>query len=109
MAGKTEHCDARRVRRSDAARCVHHGCTKSNTAPGVSLAHDTARRLGVPSIDIRSQAGHDAYHMAKVCPAAMIFTPCRGGISHNEKEDIELDRTIPAVNVLLHAVLARAM
>ena len=75
----------------------------------VALIRDTARRLGVPSIDIRSQAGHDAYHMAKVCPAAMIFTPCRGGISHNEKEDIELDRTIPAVNVLLHAVLARAM
>jgi N-carbamoyl-L-amino-acid hydrolase len=47
--------------------------------------------------------------MATVCPAAMIFTPCRGGISHNEKEDIELDRTVPAVNVLLHAVLARAM
>ena len=74
----------------------------------VALIRDTARALGVPSIDIRSQAGHDAYHMARVCPAAMIFTPCRGGISHNEKEDIELDRTIPAVNVLLHAVLARA-
>jgi N-carbamoyl-L-amino-acid hydrolase len=74
----------------------------------VTLIRDTARALGVPSIDIRSQAGHDAYHMAKVCPAGMIFTPCRGGISHNEKEDIELERTIPAVNVLLHAVLARA-
>ena len=36
----------------------------------------------------------------------MIFTPWRGGISRNEKEDIELERTIPAVNVLLHAVLA---
>jgi N-carbamoyl-L-amino-acid hydrolase len=74
----------------------------------VALIRDTARRLGVPSMDIRSQAGHDAYHMAKICPAAMIFTPCRGGISHNEKEDIDLDQTVPAVNVLLHAVLARA-
>lgn len=74
----------------------------------VGLIRDTARRLGVPSMDIRSQAGHDAYHMAKICPAAMIFTPCRGGISHNEKEDIDLDQTVPAVNVLLHAVLARA-
>jgi N-carbamoyl-L-amino-acid hydrolase len=75
----------------------------------VALIRDTARRLGVPSIDIRSQAGHDAYHMAKVCPAVMIFTPCRGGISHNEKEDIDIERTIPAVNVLLNAVLERAM
>jgi N-carbamoyl-L-amino-acid hydrolase len=38
----------------------------------------------------------------------MLFTPCRGGISHNEKEDIDLDMTVPAINVLLHAVLARA-
>jgi N-carbamoyl-L-amino-acid hydrolase len=75
----------------------------------VALVRDTARRLGVPSMDIRSQAGHDAYHMAKICPAAMIFTPCRGGISHNEKEDIDLDQTVPAVNVLLHAVLTRAL
>jgi N-carbamoyl-L-amino-acid hydrolase len=38
----------------------------------------------------------------------MIFTPCRDGISHNEAEHAELDETSPGVNVLLHAVLARA-
>jgi N-carbamoyl-L-amino-acid hydrolase len=38
----------------------------------------------------------------------MIFTPCRDGISHNEAEHAELDATVPGVNVLLHAVLARA-
>jgi hypothetical protein len=37
----------------------------------------------------------------------MIFTPCRDGISHNEAEQAELDKTTPGVNVLLHAVLAR--
>jgi N-carbamoyl-L-amino-acid hydrolase len=77
--------------------------------PGlIALVRGTARRLGVPTMDIRSQAGHDAYHMTKICPTTMIFTPCKGGISHNEKEDIDLDLTVPAVNVLLHAVLARA-
>jgi N-carbamoyl-L-amino-acid hydrolase len=74
----------------------------------VALVRDTARQLGIASMDIRSQAGHDAYHMATVCPAAMIFTPCRGGVSHNEREDVDLDMTVPGVNVLLHAVLARA-
>ena len=74
----------------------------------VALLRATAERLGVASMDIRSQAGHDAYHMTKVCPSAMLFTPCRGGISHNEKEDIDLEATVPAVNVLLNAVLARA-
>jgi len=38
----------------------------------------------------------------------MIFTPCRDGISHNEAEHAEQDETAPGVNVLLHAVLARA-
>jgi len=38
----------------------------------------------------------------------MIFTPCRDGISHNEAEHAEADSTVPGVNVLLHAVLARA-
>jgi N-carbamoyl-L-amino-acid hydrolase len=74
----------------------------------IGLVRETARRLGGPSMDIRSQAGHDAYHMAKVCRTTMLFTPCRGGISHNEKEDIDLEATVPAIDVLLHAVLARA-
>ena len=74
----------------------------------ISLVRETASRLDVRSMDIRSQAGHDAYHMTKVCPTTMLFTPCRGGISHNEKEDIDLEATVPAVDVLLHAVLARA-
>jgi N-carbamoyl-L-amino-acid hydrolase len=74
----------------------------------IALVRDAAARLGVSTMDIRSQAGHDAYHMTKVCPATMLFTPCRDGISHNEREDIDLDMTVPAINVLLHAVLARA-
>ena len=65
-------------------------------------------RLGIPTMDLRSQAGHDAYHVARVAPACMIFTPCRDGITHNEAEDISLEPTLPGVNLLLHAALARA-
>lgn len=75
----------------------------------IALIRETAARLGVPTMDIETQAGHDSYNMTKVCPSAMIFTPCKGGISHNEAEDIDLAATVPGVNVLLHAVLARAM
>jgi N-carbamoyl-L-amino-acid hydrolase len=74
----------------------------------IALIRETAASLGVPSMNIETQAGHDAYHLTKVCPTAMIFTPCKGGISHNEAEDIDLAATVPGVNVLLHAVLARA-
>ncbi len=74
----------------------------------VALVRDAAARLGIPSMDLPSQAGHDAYHMATVAPMAMIFTPCRDGITHNHREHADLARTEPGVNVLLHAALARA-
>ena len=77
--------------------------------PGcVRVIREAAERLGVPHRDILSQAGHDAYYISRVAPTAMIFTPCRDGISHNEAEHAEQDTTVPGVNVLLHAVLARA-
>ena len=40
----------------------------------------------LPAMAILSAAGHDARHLAKVCPAAMIFIPCRDGASHVEHE-----------------------
>jgi N-carbamoyl-L-amino-acid hydrolase len=74
----------------------------------VSLVRDTTRRLGIPYFELPSQAGHDSYHIAKVAPTAMIFTPCKDGITHNNLEDTSLEDTIPGVTVLLHAVLERA-
>jgi beta-ureidopropionase / N-carbamoyl-L-amino-acid hydrolase len=77
--------------------------------PGcIRLIREAAQALGVPHRDILSQAGHDAYYMSRIAPTAMIFTPCRDGISHNEAEHAERDDTVPGVNVLLHAALARA-
>jgi len=77
--------------------------------PGcIRLIREAAEQLGVPHRDILSQAGHDAYYISRIAPTAMIFTPCRDGVSHNEGEHAELDDTVPGVNVLLHAVLARA-
>lgn len=58
--------------------------------------------------EIFSQAGHDAYHISKVAPTALIFTPCKSGVTHNEAEHIEPHYTFPGVNVLLHAVLDQA-
>ena len=77
--------------------------------PGcIRLIREAAQQLGVRHRDILSQAGHDAYYISRIAPTAMIFTPCRDGISHNEAEHAECDDTAPGVNVLLHAVLARA-
>ncbi|MCP5265777.1 MAG: Zn-dependent hydrolase [Burkholderiaceae bacterium] len=70
-----------------------------------SIAQATAQ-LGYPSRDIVSGAGHDAVHLASVCPSAMIFVPCENGISHNEIENAQPADLEAGANVLLHAVLA---
>ena len=70
------------------------------------------RRLGPQVTDkcleMKSQAGHDAYAIAEIAPTVMIFTPCKGGITHNTAEDIDLGRTMPGVNLLLNLVHERA-
>jgi allantoate deiminase len=42
--------------------------------------------LGHIPIRLPSGAGHDAQVMARLCPSAMLFVRCRGGISHNPAE-----------------------
>jgi beta-ureidopropionase / N-carbamoyl-L-amino-acid hydrolase len=74
----------------------------------IALLREAAADLGHATMDLQSEAGHDAYNMASICPTAMIFTPCKDGISHNEKEDMTQDQALPGTNVLLRAVLARA-
>ena len=62
-----------------------------------------------PSRDIVSGAGHDAIFVAPHVPTAMIFTPCRDGLSHNEAESIEPEQAEAGCQVLLEVViLARA-
>lgn len=74
----------------------------------IDLLRSTARDLGLPYREMRSQAGHDAYAVATMAPTAMIFTPCHEGISHNVNEAIELVRSVPGANLLLNAAVARA-
>ena len=74
----------------------------------IALLKSTADALGLPWREMRSQAGHDAYAVATMAPTAMIFTPCREGISHNVNETIELARSLPGANLLLNAAVARA-
>jgi len=57
--------------------------------------------------DIVSGAGHDAVYMATMAPTAMIFVPCKNGISHNEIESATPEDLAAGCQVLLDAVLAR--
>ena len=55
--------------------------------------------------DIVSGAGHDAVYVSRVAPAAMIFAPCKDGISHNEAEFSSLEQCGKAAQILLLSVL----
>ncbi|MHC2631193.1 N-carbamoyl-L-amino-acid hydrolase [Bradyrhizobium liaoningense] len=59
-----------------------------------------AREQGHSAMTMLSAAGHDARHLAKVCPAAMIFIPCRDGASHVEHEWAEPDHVAAGASVL---------
>ncbi|CAM3811371.1 Zn-dependent hydrolase [Bordetella sputigena] len=67
-----------------------------------------AGQLGLSFMDIVSGAGHDAVYLARVAPTAMIFVPCKDGISHNEIEDARPDHLEAGCNVLLRAMLRMA-
>ena len=74
----------------------------------VDAIRQGAQALGLSSMDAISGAGHDAVYLARVAPTAMIFVPCKDGISHNEIEDADPAHLEAGCNVLLQAMLQRA-
>jgi N-carbamoyl-L-amino-acid hydrolase len=74
----------------------------------VDAVESSAKMLGYSHRRITSGAGHDACNMANVVPAAMVFVPCKDGISHNELEDATQADCAAGANVLMHTVLALA-
>jgi N-carbamoyl-L-amino-acid hydrolase len=71
----------------------------------VDRVRRAAAAQGFSCQDIISGAGHDAVYMARVAPSAMIFVPCRDGISHNEIEDARPEDLAAGCAVLLNAML----
>ncbi len=67
-----------------------------------------ARRAGLSVMDVVSGAGHDAVYVARTAPTAMVFVPCKDGISHNEIEDAQPEHLAAGATVLLHAMLSKA-
>jgi N-carbamoyl-L-amino-acid hydrolase len=74
----------------------------------VALVRATAQELGYSYREMISGAGHDAVHVAQVLPSAMIFTPCKDGLSHNEAESIRPEDAEAGTQMLFNTVLARA-
>jgi N-carbamoyl-L-amino-acid hydrolase len=94
------------VRRETVMRAVRHDCAEiaarrrvaiteelvNADEPAQSSAHivkvleKVCAELGVAAKKMVSRAYHDSLFMARVAPIAMVFIPCRGGVSHRPDE-----------------------
>jgi N-carbamoyl-L-amino-acid hydrolase len=74
--------------------------------PGcVAAVRGAAKISGYSARDMISRAGHDAAFVSRVAPTAMIFVPCKDGISHNEAEYSTKGQCAAGAQVLLQAVI----
>ena len=86
------------------------------SAESVALMDDTLRtqlansseELGLSHISIASGAGHDMAHMSRIAPAAMVFIPCKDGLSHCPDEFATPEAIARGSAVLTHTVLKLA-
>jgi beta-ureidopropionase / N-carbamoyl-L-amino-acid hydrolase len=69
------------------------------------VINTTAKSLGFTTKFMQSGAGHDSQHIAAIAPAAMIFIPSIGGISHSPKEFSTATDMENGANVLLQTIL----
>jgi N-carbamoyl-L-amino-acid hydrolase len=74
----------------------------------IDLVRDKAEALGLSHMDMPSGAGHDAMHIATLCPAGMIFVPCERGISHNEIENATPSDLAAGARVLIEVLVELA-
>ena len=92
----------REIERLASVRGVDASWTLRYDTPAVELAPELRRRLeaaieaaGHPVRSLVSGAGHDAVVLSRLCPAAMLFVRCAGGVSHDPRESVdEADVTV---------------
>ena len=69
---------------------------------------DAAERCGEPYRLMQSGAGHDTQLVAPTVPSAMVFVPCKDGISHDPAEQASPADAAAGVEVMLNAVVSLA-
>lgn len=69
------------------------------------IINSSAKALGFSTKFMQSGAGHDSQEIAEIAPAAMIFIPSIGGISHSPKEFSTATDMANGANVLLQTIL----
>jgi N-carbamoyl-L-amino-acid hydrolase len=90
------------------AECRLLSATEPTTcAPALAaLLREAAGELGLQQQDIVSGAGHDAAFLSQIAPAAMLFVPSQGGMSHCAQEWTDSGALAKGVATVLRAVRA---
>ena len=76
----------------------------------VDALETAAKATGEPYMRMHSGAAHDTMCVADRVPTAMVFVPCKDGISHHPDEDASPDDAALAAEIILNAIqsLSRA-
>jgi N-carbamoyl-L-amino-acid hydrolase len=77
--------------------------------PAILAAMEAAaKEAGRTSKKMVSRAYHDSLFMARIAPVAMLFIPCRGGVSHRPDEYASPEWIAGGVNVLARTLATLA-
>ena len=98
----------RRVRRT--WELLNADAPAQSDAAIVSALGAACEASGLPWRQMISRAYHDTLFMSRVAPVAMLFIPCRGGVSHRPDEYASPEAIANGVQVLAAALeeLSRA-
>lgn len=95
---------AREICRRRGVECVFEVLNADPPAvcdPGlVAAVAGVCEALGLPHRKMVSRAYHDTLFMAQICPATMIFIPCRNGVSHRPDEYASPEQICKGTEVL---------
>jgi len=121
--------DIDRARRDGMIEKLEEACTRVAAARGVTIATEFINRdepatcdpriiaalseacedRGLPFDRMVSRAYHDSSFMSRICPTAMLFIPCRAGVSHRPDEFASEDAIATGVLVLAETLARLAV
>jgi allantoate deiminase len=70
----------------------------------VGALEDAAASTGEPTLVMTSGAAHDTMCVAERVPSAMVFIPCRDGVSHHPAEEASPADAALAAEIMLNAI-----
>jgi hydantoinase/carbamoylase family amidase len=99
LRAKSKNIAARRGLKSIWTSIQENGAVQCDKKLTQLFSKSVARR-GLEVLKLPSGAGHDAVVLSQICPVAMLFVRCKGGISHNPAESVKTADVRVAIEVL---------